>query len=217
MIMVVAEIICSVILGYIALAAYTKYQHNPDNSQINKLIIKDKKAIIIETVVLVYNLIILNVLNCNGYDILRAQALLSILAVISIVDKEKHLIPNVLLIVSVVERIVILVVATFAFGLSELKYMIGCFIVAAVIYLVFLLLRFITKNGVGMGDVKMFALIGLYLNYQMSLTSLLYSFFISFVLAIYYLVTKKKNRKDELPFAPCVLIGTMLAFTFMGV
>lgn len=78
--------------------------------------------------------------------------------------------------------------------------------------LAFLLLGcFVIKDGIGMGDVKMLMILGLYLGLYPAMTAILFSLIVSFVSAVVLLIKRSKGRKDTLPFAPCVLIGTFLS------
>lgn len=83
---------------------------------------------------------------------------------------------------------------------------------------VFLILgSFIIRNGIGMGDVKMLMLMGIFEGLYSVMTSIFFSLLISFFVAIIALIRKTKNRKDSLPFAPCVLIGTFLSMVLTTV
>lgn len=71
--------------------------------------------------------------------------------------------------------------------------------------------HFLSGGGMGMGDIKLFAVIGAY----MGSGSILYVVFLSLLSGAAYcvvmLVFKKINRKERIPFAPFIFIGTMLA------
>lgn len=83
---------------------------------------------------------------------------------------------------------------------------------------VFLIIgSFIIRNGIGMGDVKMLMLMGIFEGLYSVMTSIFFSLLISFFVAIIALIRKTKNRKDSLPFAPCVLIGTFLSMVLTTV
>lgn len=76
---------------------------------------------------------------------------------------------------------------------------------------------FIIRNGIGMGDVKMLMLMGVFEGLYSVMTSIFFSLLVSFFVAIIALIRKTKNRKDSLPFAPCVLIGTFLSMVLTTV
>lgn len=81
----------------------------------------------------------------------------------------------------------------------------------------FLLLLLIFRNSIGMGDVKLFALMGLYQGLWGAFNAVFFSFVVSFVAAVALLATRKKSRKDVIPFGPSVLLGTILAVSLSGI
>ena len=78
-------------------------------------------------------------------------------------------------------------------------------------FLVLLLLSFITKGGLGMGDVKLVGAMG----YLSGIAASFYSFFFATVLCLIVtlalLISKRKKLKDELPFGPFLYLGYVLA------
>ena len=66
---------------------------------------------------------------------------------------------------------------------------------AAVIGLFFLLISLVFKNSMGMGDIKLFALMGLYQGLWGAFNSVFFSLLVSFFLALGLLISKKKKRR----------------------
>lgn len=81
--------------------------------------------------------------------------------------------------------------------LSEL---IGCGILLAFC----LLVRIVSRKGLGMGDVKLFSILPLFLGALGGMRAMMYSMVIIFVQACFCLITKRKGKKDVLPFAPSI-------------
>ena len=77
-----------------------------------------------------------------------------------------------------------------------------------------LLLAF--KNSIGMGDIKLFAVMGLYQGLWGVINSVFFSLAASFVISIAFLITKKKGRKDSIAFAPSIFVGTVVAICLAG-
>ncbi len=69
----------------------------------------------------------------------------------------------------------------------------------------------IIRQGIGMGDVKMIMMMGLFQGLYPVLISLMFSLVVSFFTAVVLLIRKAKGRKDTLPFAPNVLVGTFVS------
>ena len=77
--------------------------------------------------------------------------------------------------------------------------------------------RLISPNSVGFGDVKLLAITGLYLGIDKSFGVILPSLVIMFLTAVYLLAVKKVSRNTELPFAPFLLVGTVIGGILFGV
>ena len=74
----------------------------------------------------------------------------------------------------------------------------------------FLLAHFLTKGGVGMGDVKLLAVIGAYMGSGSIMAAAFLSVAASAFYSIVMLLLKKIKLKEEIPFAPFIFIGTVL-------
>lgn len=213
----VLEIIFALVTVFVGLVAYCSYAYELKPRESLNKIKGEKLLIVLEMVLSLFVLIVLNLMfheSLSNY--FKIQSLLSILIPIAVIDWHKHIIPNKLLIVLLVERVVC-VALDFMMGLQDAGwYALGCLITAAIIYVLFLAMQLITKNGIGGGDVKIFAIVGLYLNAYGGIQCLLYSFIVSFFVSVFLLLTKKKNRKDELAFGPILLIGLLIKIVLMG-
>lgn len=72
---------------------------------------------------------------------------------------------------------------------------------------IFLLCYFITRGGIGAGDVKLFAVIGYYLGGSAIFTGIFLTVVFAAVYSIVCLLRKKITVKQEIPFAPFILAG----------
>jgi len=88
---------------------------------------------------------------------------------------------------------------------------------AAVLAASFFLFIFLISKGkwIGFGDVKLAFFLGLFLSWPNILAGLFFSFFFGALTGIFLIILKKKTLKSEVPFAPFLAIGTLLAF-FIG-
>ena len=124
--------------------------------------------------------------------------------------------PNQFLIAGLVLR-VILFGAEFAVdSRSALTTLKDCAIGAVVYGAFFLLLLLVFKNSVGMGDVKLFALMGFYQGLWGAFSSVFFSLLVTFVLSVFLLITKKKKRNDVIAFGPSILLGTVISICLSG-
>ena len=213
----VLEIIFALVTVFVGLVAYCSYVYELKPKEGLKKLKDEKLLIVLEIVLSLFVLIVLNLMfHVNMSNYFKIQSLFSILIPIAVIDWYKHIIPNKLLIVLLVERVVC-VALDFMMGLQDAGwYALGCLITAVIIYVLFLAMQLITKNGIGGGDVKIFAIVGLYLNAYGGIQCLLYSFIVSFFVSVFLLLTKNKNRKDELAFGPILLIGLLIKIVLMG-
>lgn len=85
---------------------------------------------------------------------------------------------------------------------------------AVVVFAVFLVLALIAPSGLGMGDVKLAALIGLYLGWlgwDAVVIGAAGGFVVQALVALTLLATRRIGLRGELPFGPAMLVGASLA------
>lgn len=131
----------------------------------------------------------------------------TILTIAAGIDYKKHIIPNRLILVGIVCRIVLLVAEMFISpGTVRQSLLMSC---AGMIFglLLLLVLTFLTRHGIGYGDVKLFAWLGLCIGVMDLYYVLFYSVLFAAIAGTFLLVTKKADKKKKLPFAPFVFMG----------
>jgi leader peptidase (prepilin peptidase)/N-methyltransferase len=74
-------------------------------------------------------------------------------------------------------------------------------------FAVMLVIYLLARGGMGFGDVKLTALLGLYLGPAPVLLTLLLSFVVGAAAGILLMILKLKGRKDMLPFGPFLALG----------
>ena len=77
-----------------------------------------------------------------------------------------------------------------------------------------LLVAVLTKGGMGGGDIKFVAVLGLWLGVKLTIVMLFLSFFIGGVGGALLLVFKVKGRKDFIPFGPFIACGAFLSMLY---
>lgn len=85
---------------------------------------------------------------------------------------------------------------------------------AAVLFSAYLVLALIAPSGLGMGDVKLAALLGLYLGWlgwTVLVTGAVAGFVVQAAVAVVLLATRRIGLRGELPFGPAMLLGAALA------
>lgn len=77
-----------------------------------------------------------------------------------------------------------------------------------------LLIAVLSKGGMGGGDIKLFAVIGIVLGWKGVLLAFFLATFIGAVIGIIGLATRKVKRREPIPFGPYIVVGTLLAYFF---
>jgi leader peptidase (prepilin peptidase)/N-methyltransferase len=77
--------------------------------------------------------------------------------------------------------------------------------------ILFLLIVILSRGGMGLGDVKMAALMGIILGYPNVLVAIFLAIMAGGIIAVAFLATRKKGRKQAIPFGPFLALGTMLS------
>jgi leader peptidase (prepilin peptidase)/N-methyltransferase len=97
----------------------------------------------------------------------------------------------------------------FVSGNTYLTYIFGALLGGGVIALIIL-----TTHGMGWGDFEISLLSGLFLGFKLSIIMLFSSFVLGGIIGVILVLTKKKSRKDYIPFGPAIVMGTFLAIFF---
>jgi leader peptidase (prepilin peptidase) / N-methyltransferase len=90
---------------------------------------------------------------------------------------------------------------------------------AVVLFAVFLVLALIAPSGLGMGDVKLAALLGLYLGWvgwHAVVIGAAGGFVVQALVALSLLATRRIGLRGELPFGPAMLLGAAVAIGWSG-
>ena len=142
--------------------------------------------------------------------------LLSILWPIALIDFQSRRIPNEFIIFGLVCRGLLILPELLhsknSGGITILTELIasGAIVLAAVFC------RLCIKNSVGIGDIKLFIIMGLLLGLDGIWSSIFMALLVSFIISIVLIVSKKKTRKDTIPCGPAIVIGTYLSVFFTG-
>ena len=142
--------------------------------------------------------------------IVRYLILLEGIFGIAWIDKHTKRIPNQVLLVLAVIRTVLLAVELVVYSQMGLSVAISSLLGSLIGGGMFLLCYFLTKGGIGMGDVKLFFVIGYFLGGGVIMSCVALTAFAAAIFSIVQLIRKKTKLKDEMPFAPFVLIGLII-------
>lgn len=147
---------------------------------------------------------------------LKRIGLIGIIEVAAVTDRKYNIIPNDLIKLGILMRAVFLVAEICIFRSAVLSIVMSDLIgILAVVIIVVLCLIFM-RGSVGMGDLKLMMLMALCQGIDGFTTSGMLSLVAAFFVAIYYLISRKKSRKDSMAFAPFLAVGTYLGIFLTG-
>lgn len=149
-------------------------------------------------------------------DSSRLMCLIELLFPIAAIDLKTQKIPNKLILALLVLRLIIFG-AEAAINSDRIIYLLKDYLIGALcVGGFFLIMLLVFRNSVGMGDVKLFAVLGLYQGLWGAINSVCFSLAVSFVIAVGLLATKSKDKRDVMSFGPPILAGTVIAVCLSG-
>lgn len=80
--------------------------------------------------------------------------------------------------------------------------------------LVLLVVHNITKDGLGLGDVKLFGCTGIYLGLEGAVSAMVTAAVLSGLYSLILICINRDNKNREIPFAPFILAGALGAMLF---
>jgi leader peptidase (prepilin peptidase)/N-methyltransferase len=143
-----------------------------------------------------------------------------LLLVIAVIDLERQLIMNWLVYPAAIIAFIISIVGTEQGFSQGMVHVWGHLVVPrisqagiglAIGLVLFLLIAVWSRGGMGLGDVKMAALMGIMIGYPSVLVAIFLAIVAGGLTAIGLLATRKKGRKQAIPFGPFLALGAMLA------
>lgn len=156
-----------------------------------------------------------------GFDLPGVAALpaflyLAAIAVaLSLIDIDTHRLPNVIVLPSYVVALVLLTAATLVSG--DWSALARAAVGAAALFAFYFVLVLVYPKGMGLGDVKLAGVLGLYLGW-LGWGELAVGAFAAFVLGGVYsvvlLVSRRAGRRSGIPFGPWMFAGALLSVFF---
>lgn len=181
-----------------------------------------KKKMIIYSVIMIVVTIGAAVLYCiyfqdnSIFTNIKRLSLLCLIWPLAYIDYTTYRIPNAFIVLGLVWRVAIfpfeLLFSTGAVWMTLLSEIIA----SAALFIAAILCSIFVKDSIGFGDIKLFIVMGLYLSLDGIWGAIFLSLIVSFFVSLYLLVTKKKGRKDAIPFAPAIVVGTYLSVCLTG-
>jgi leader peptidase (prepilin peptidase) / N-methyltransferase len=138
-------------------------------------------------------------------------------ALLAVIDLQHRLLPNRIVIPSLGIGAALLALA--ALGTQDWPALVRAALGAVVLFAVFLALALISPGSLGMGDVKLAGLVGLYLGWLgwgAVMVGAAAGFVVQALVALVLLAARKVKLRGELPFGPAMLLGAALVIGCSG-
>jgi len=186
------------ILSFILLAG--KCRHCKEKVPIRYFIVEVSTALLFVIIYLIYGF---------GYEFLFYIILVALLLVTTFTDLEKGKIPNKVVLVGAGLG---LYLSLIFWPLKFFNSLIG-FLAGGGIMLFWALIGklLFKKEGLGSGDIKLAAMIGIFLGIQNTLLALFLTFLIATVISLTFILSEKLRWDSKIPLAPFMAVGTYIS------
>lgn len=216
----VIALLYTVLLLCIGMYILERRYHKDEKDNIQKIVKKHKKYCV-GAGVLICITVICYIMAARKADVvdmvvlLRYQTLLTGCYVLAVIDYKEHLIPNKIILSLLGIRLVFMAYEAFAEP-DFLQYLVLYPFLGALVGGGFMLIgSFISRKGMGMGDVKLFFMIGLYVGSYGIMPTLIYSFLLCAVIGLLLVFTKHAGIHDTIPLAPFAYGGVLIQFALI--
>ncbi len=133
-------------------------------------------------------------------DLLPSLALMAALVAITVIDLDHQIIPDV---ISVPGIAVGFLASLLPGGVGWLPSLLGILVGGGLFFVIILA----SRGGMGGGDMKLGAMLGAFLGWQLVLLSILLAVLAGGLVAVALLAAGRKGRKDPVPFGPFLALG----------
>ncbi|MBZ2173730.1 prepilin peptidase [Schnuerera sp. xch1] len=141
-------------------------------------------------------------------DFIFYSILFSIFILITLIDINYHIIPNMLIYIILLESISYCFIKYFLHnGQLNLLGNLGGLVLSGIIFLIIFI---VSNGGMGGGDVKLIAVLGFILGMPKIILGIFLSFLLGGIISVLLLVLKIKERKDAIPFGPFIILAFVI-------
>ena len=151
--------------------------------------------------------ILYRVYDYNLIKSLKALIIISVSLIIAGIDHREKIIPNEAVVFILGIACIFILINVFTNSVEALAIFIYSTVALLIGAGVFALSKAVSKNGVGMGDVKLVGALGFYLRTYTLMGVLIVSLVSIALYGLFKVFTKKATTKDEIPFAPFIAFG----------
>ena len=150
------------------------------------------------------------------WNITQLVILTSLILLAAKIDKHHKVIPNDLIGILVIVKLMIFGCQFFVDKVELASDFSNGVCGLVTITITFVILRFMYKQSIGMGDIKLMMVIGLYLEMMRSMYVLLLSSIVAVTVCLLAMAKKRMTRKDSMSFGPSIAFGS-IAIMILGI
>ncbi|MGN7470666.1 prepilin peptidase [Brevibacillus sp. SAFN-007a] len=143
------------------------------------------------------------------WETLLGMLFVSLLSIVTVADLAYRLIPNKVLL----PFFLLFLVLRFFWPYGDASYAAHLIGMAAG-FLFFLLLAVITRGGMGGGDIKLFAVIGMFLSPPLLFLTVFLSSAFGALYGLALMASRRATRKSMIPFGPFMALGAVTAYLY---
>ncbi len=204
----ITSILAAVISGGISFLT-NKYYRN----RFGEKLFEDRKKMIIAVMTALMSAGASVVFSMYGYGIIHSlcyNVLISGLVMIGVIDRKQMVIPNAILLALLGIRVVGIAGEIIVDGARWNEVLISAVFGVVLGTVIFILIRLFNRSSIGMGDIKLFAIIGLYIGSGSVLQALFITSVFSLIYGVIQIARHTITKKDTMSFGPFIAAGTIL-------
>ena len=150
------------------------------------------------------------------FNNIKCMMLLAILWPVAYIDFRTYRIPNTFVLFGLISRAVLIPFELLIDGDYAKFSLVSGLVAAVAMLLAAVICAVLAKGSIGFGDMKLFIVLGLFLEMEGSWGAMFLSLILSLVIAITLMLLKKIKRNDSIPFGPAIMLGTYLSVCLTG-
>ena len=197
----------------VAIAGLIAEQLSEKNASMRKQLKTGKQKLLFVLLAVVYLGISL-LFEAYGYSFWKKERYFILLCALFFLaegDRQEHRIPNRGLAILFILRLAILAGEVISYPGLWQEFFLHAFGGAASSFILMIAAFFLSREKIGMGDVKLLTVMGFYLGFSLTYIVLLISLVFAAVWGLWNIWKKRVKMKDFIPFAPFLLVGLTVA------
>ncbi len=217
--MTITSFIINTVLGmslYVVANIFARFIYK---KRFGEQLFNGKKGVVIQLVSVVLSGLMMDALGLYDFSIISRVSLVTLAAtalLIGRIDRCKMIIPNEMVLALFAIRMISLfgeiIIDKKPVGIILFDTFAGVFAATAI----FLIARLFSKGCVGMGDIKLLAVVGMYVGIGTILPLLIVTVFSSLIYSVIMIARKTISKKDTMSFAPFIAAG-IVTVVLMGI